>query len=213
MTELREEKKEPREEHETEIESFMGKHSRLILQIAGGSIFGALSSVLSFLAPVLPRTPQGLAFFDPISIIWVIAFLIFGPLAGILASVIGMLTLMPFDSFAPIGPIMKFAATFSLIIVPILVLKLYKSKSGERKSQVIKKPRNYIIYGSLGAILRIVVMVLLNIWVYLLFFGPDGLEAYLIVVVFINALQSLWDLLIPYLIVFGLKLDQSFEVW
>ncbi len=94
-----------------------------------------------------------------------------------------------------------------------MVLKLYKSKSGERKSQVIKKPRNYIIYGSLGAILRIVVMVLLNIWVYLLFFGPDGLEAYLIVVVFINALQSLWDLLIPYLIVFGLKLDQSFEVW
>ncbi|TXT53215.1 MAG: conserved membrane protein of unknown function [Promethearchaeota archaeon] len=213
MTELSEEKQKTEDTIELEIESFMAKHSRLILQIAGGSIFGALSAVLSFLAPLLPRTPQGLAFFDPISIIWVMAFVIFGPLAGILASVIGMLTLMPFDSFAPIGPFMKFAATFSLIIVPILFLKLRKKKSGERESQILKRPKVYILYGGLGALLRILVMTILNIIVYLLLFGPTGLEAYLIVAAFVNLLQSLWDLLIPYLVVFGLKLDQSFEVW
>jgi len=124
-----------------------------------------------------------------------------------------MFLLMPFDPFAPIGPLMKFAATFSLIIVPIVLLKLYKREEGVLKSKILKDRKKYIVYGLLGTVFRIVVMVILNIIVYLALFGSQGLEYWIMLVILINALQSVWDLLIPYLLVYGTKLDEKFEIW
>ncbi|MFX0075905.1 MAG: hypothetical protein ACFE96_10715 [Candidatus Hermodarchaeota archaeon] len=197
-----------------EKETVISKSSQFVIQIAGASVFSALSLVLSiFVVPYLPRTPEGFAYFDPVSIVWVTCYLIFGPLAGILCCGIGSLALMPFDPFAPIGPLMKFSATFSLIIIPILLLKLAKRKGNIRESQILKKGKNYIIYGLSGTIFRIFVMVILNIIVYLMFYGTSGLEIWIVVVILLNALTSLWDLLIPYLVVFGAKLDAKFEIW
>jgi riboflavin transporter FmnP len=197
-----------------EIESFFSKKISFTIQIVGGAIFGALSLVFSlYVVPYLPRTPQGFAYFDPVSIIWVTCFLIFGPLAGILCSVIGMLVLFPFDPFTPIGPIMKFSATFSLIIVPILLLYLFRRKKGMRMSQKLKEPKTYILYGALGLVLRIIVMVILNIIVYLSFYGSEGLEFWIFMVILLNSLTTLWDLLIPYLLVFTTNLDEKFEIW
>jgi len=197
-----------------EKESFLSKRTRLTLQIVGAAIFGALSLILSlYVVPYLPRTPQGFAYFDPVSIIWFTCFLIFGPLAGVLCCVIGMTVLFPFDPFAPIGPLMKFSATFSLMIVPIMLLYLINRKEGGRKSQKLKRPKTYVVYGALGILVRIIVMVILNIIVYLAFYGSEGLEYWTILVILLNALTSLWDLLIPYLLVFTSKLDQKFEIW
>jgi len=197
-----------------EKESFLSKRTRLTLQIVGAAIFGALSLILSlFVVPYLPRTPQGFAYFDPVSIIWFTCFLIFGPLAGVLCCVIGMTVLFPFDPFTPIGPLMKFSATFSLMIVPIMLLYLINRKEGGRKSQELKRPKTYVVYGALGILVRIIVMVILNIIVYLAFYGSEGLEYWTILVILLNALTSLWDLLIPYLLVFTSKLDQKFEIW
>ena len=204
-----------RQEHiEEEKETQMSKSSRFVIQIAGAGVFSALSILLSvFVTPNLPQTPEGFAYFDPISIIWVTCYLIFGPLAGILSCGIGALGMMPFDDWAPIGPLMKFAATFSLIIIPILLLKLTNRKKNIRKSQILKKPKNYIIYGLLGTGFRIIVMVILNTVVYLIFYGPSGLEIWIVIVIVLNALTSLWDLLFPYIIVFVTKIDTKFEIW
>ena len=214
-----------------ERETQMSKSSQIVLQIAGAALFGALSLVVSaFTTPIVPRVPGwGIAIIDPVSIIWIICFLVFGAKSGILCCVIGTLGLMPFDTSLPIiGPLMKFSATFSLIIVPIMALKLYKNEEGIRNSQKIKKPRNYVVYGLFGVILRILIMMLLN---YLLFITilanwlsgaslgfiglPDisGWTAVIIGVIIINAESSLWDLLVPYLIVFGLKIDEKFVIW
>ena len=131
-----------------EKESHVSKSSQFVLQISGVALFSSLSLILSiFTTPYLPRTPGGFAFFDPVSIVWVTCFLIFGPLAGVLCCVLGSVILMPFDDFAPIGPLMKFSATLSLIIVPILLLKLIKCKENKRKSQILKNVKNYITYG------------------------------------------------------------------
>jgi riboflavin transporter FmnP len=193
-----------------EIESFFSRKIRVTIQIVGSAIFGALSLVLSlYVVPYLPRTPQGFAYFDPVSIIWVTCFLIFGPLAGILCSIIGMVVLFPFDPFTPIGPIMKFFATFSMIIV----IYIFKRKNGGRLSQELKKPKTYLTFGALGLALRIIVMVILNIVVYLSFYGAVGLEFWIIIVILLNSLTSIWDLLIPYLLVFTTKLDEKFEIW
>ncbi len=213
-----------------ERETIMSKSSQLVLQISGAALFGAVSIVLSiFITPAIPRIPGwGIAIIDPVSIIWIMCFLIFGPKAGMLCCVIGTFGLMPFDPFAPIGPIMKFSATFALIIVPILFLKLYKEEEGVRNSQKIRNLKNYVVYGLFGVILRIGVMMLANYllfvtlysaaipFVSLQFLGlPDisGWTAIIIGVIIINAETSLWDLLFPYVIVFGSKLDQRFSIW
>jgi len=214
-----------------EKETSMSKSSQLVLQISGAALFGALSLVVSaFTTEIIPRVPGwGIAIIDPISIIWIICFLVFGTKSGILCCVIGTLGLMPFDTSLPIiGPLMKFSATFTLIIVPIMALKLYRNEEGIRNSQKIKKPRNYVVFGLFGVILRIFIMMLLN---YLLFItiladwlagaslgfiglpGISGWTAIIIGVIIINAFTSIWDLLVPYVFVFGLKIDKIFSIW
>jgi len=213
-----------------EKETQMSKSSQLVLQIAGAALFGALSIVISaFTTPFLPRIPVwGIAIIDPVSIIWVTCFLIFGARSGLLCCVLGTLGLMPFDPFAPIGPLMKLSATVALIIVPIMFLKLYKTREGDRNIQKIKNYRNYIVYGIFGIILRIGVMMICNYLLFITLFAesiafvdlsfmwlPDisGWTAIIIGVIVINAETSVWDLLIPYLIVFGLKIDEKFAIW
>ena len=213
-----------------EKESHMSKSSQLVLQISGAALFGALSLIVSiFTTSFLPRVPGwGIAIIDPVSIIWILCFLIFGTRAGVLCCVIGTFCLLPFDPFTPVGPIMKFSATFALIIVPILFLKLYKHVEGERNSQKIKKLRNYVIYGVFGVILRIGVMIIANyllfttllsgslVYVSLDFIGLPGVTSWtavIIGVIIINAETSIWDLLIPYIVVFGFKIDQKFAIW
>jgi len=223
--------KETEEKKPSGEKSFVrSKSSQRTLTISGAASFGALSLVLSaILAPIIPRVPGwGIAYIDPVSIVWVMCFFIFGTKAGLLCCVIGTLGLMPFDPFAPIGPLMKFSATVVIIIVPVLLLRLYKTREGMKNSQKIKKISNFAITSILGVLLRIVVMMWFNVLLFLTlladifvfvnleFLGlPNvtGWSAIIIMAIFINAETSVWDLLIPYLTVFGLKLDEKFEIW
>jgi riboflavin transporter FmnP len=215
---------------EKESATSMSKSTRLTLEVTGAALFGALSLVLSaFTTEIIPRVPGwGIAIIDPVSILWITCFLIFGPKSGLLCCFIGTLALFPFDPYAPIGPLMKFAATVSLIIVPILLLKLYKIEPGLRNSQKYKKLTSYIFTGLLGVGLRIIVMMIFNVWLFLTLWSSflggtnlgfiglpsvNGWSALIFGVILINAETSVWDLLIPYLIVYGLKLDQKYEIW
>lgn len=217
-------------QEEKEILTAMSKSTHLTLEITGAALFGALSLVLSaFLTPSIPRIPGwGIAIIDPVSILWIICFLIFGAKSGLLCCLIGTLALFPFDPFAPIGPLMKFSATISLMIVPIILLKLYKTEPGSRNSQKYKKLSSYIITGVVGTMLRIIVMMIFNSWLFMTLFSSylagttlefiglpsiSGWAAVIIGVIIINAEVSLWDLILPYLVVFGSKLDQRYEIW
>ncbi|MFX1379298.1 MAG: hypothetical protein ACFFA4_09400 [Promethearchaeota archaeon] len=213
-----------------EKEVIRSRSSQLIIELSGAAIFGALSVVVgAFLAPNIPRIAGWfIAIVDPISILWVACLLVFGVRAGILCSVVGAVGLMPFDFTGWIGPSMKLAATISLIFIPIVFLKLYKREPGQLNSKKLKEPKNYIIYGLIGTVLRIGVMELLNIIAYLTVFSAyagmitleflglpqiTGMTAILIGAPLINTWQSALDLLIPYLLVFTTKLDEKFEIW
>jgi len=217
-------------EDEKGIATSMSKGTRFTLEVTGAALFGAISLVLSaFLIPIIPRVPGwGIAIIDPVSILWITCFLIFGPKSGLFCCIIGTLALFPFDPLPAIGPLMKFSATLSLIVVPIMLLKLYKTVPGIRNSQKYKKLTSYILTGLLGIILRIIVMMILNVCLFLTFFSSSlnspllefiglpsirGWNAVVIGVIVINAETSVWDLIIPYLVVFGLKLDQKYEIW
>jgi riboflavin transporter FmnP len=189
--------------------------------MAGAAIFGALGAVVAFLtAPYLPRVPGwGIAWIDPVSIIWVTSFFIFGAAAGVLCCFIGTVALMFVDPWVPIGPIMKLAATLPMILIPFIILKLKKSWS---YSSETLKGKKIIPLTVLSIAIRIIVMFGANILVFILMFGGiesaiplwglEGIWVILVVVLLINTLQGIWDILIPLLIVYPTKLYQ-FATW
>lgn len=189
------------------------KKQRLTLKIAASAIFAALSIPLFYASTFIPRAPWGVAFFDPISIVWIIAFFIFGYETGLITSTLGMIILMFFDPFTPVGPIMKFAATVPLIIVPWLVNKIRKIESSHEEAMKIKR---LIPNWVLALILRLAIMLPLN-YVVVIVYVPEfvlptytlgflglesvtGMEAVLWGTVAINIWQSIADYLIAYAI-------------
>ncbi len=193
--------------------------------IGASAVFGGLSLALAALtAPYVPRMPGwGIAFIDPVSIVWITAYLIFGLTTGIVTSVIGTLGLMFFDPFTPIGPTMKFLATIPIILAFDLGLRLYRNTAYSGES--LKSYKRYIPLSIIGTIIRIVIMTFVNILLFVYIFDLGyakinlfGIElsswdAVISVAILINAEQSLWDCLIPYLISFSSKVYDIFRFW
>ncbi len=211
-----------------EKERVVKKINRTItLKIAGAGIFAALSLVLSALSLVLPRVQWGLALFDPVSVIWILAFFVFGYEAGILTSIVGMFLLIPFDPFGYIGPVMKFTATVPLIIIPLIINFIRRRP---RNSDYILNNKTLVINWVSGTIVRVVVMVIFNIIIINLMFGGDefasavsleflgftgvtGWTAIVWTVAVINILQSIWDYLIPLILIKPIKKGRISLPW
>ena len=204
------------------------KNLPITLKVAGAGIFAALSLVLSVTTTeILPRVQWGLALFDPVSVIWILAFFVFGYEAGILTSIVGMILLIPFDPYGYIGPVMKFAATIPLIIV-LLILNLIRRKS--RNSDYTLNNKTLVISWVSGTTVRVIVMVIFNIIVINLMFGGNsfasgqtleflgltgvtGWIAIVWTVVVINILQSIWDYLFPLILIKPIKRGRISLPW
>ncbi|MGV9172091.1 MAG: ECF transporter S component [Promethearchaeia archaeon] len=215
-----------------EKEASMSRKTQITIQIAGAAIFGALSLVLSAIStPIIPRIPGwGMAYFDPISLVWIACFFIFGVKSGLLCSGIGSVGLLMFDPTG-VGSIFKFFATIPLILVPMVVLKLYNKDENGRpvfQSHKLSKPRNLIVSEGLGIIVRIILMVGLNVLFFMTIFSSffdfvdlefigfgdvTGWSAIVLGAIIINSYQGVLDVLIPALLIFGTKLDERFEIW
>ena len=207
-----------------EIKTSRTESTNLKIQITGGAIFGALSVVLAIvISPVInaTRIPNwGIAMFDPTSWIWIICFMIFGPLAGLISSVTGSFGLLIIDPTG-VGPIFKFCATIPLILIPYYIFRL-------KESQKLKNPKMFAISGIVGIAVRILAMIGLNLLFFATIWGGglqfvtleiiglgniSGLSAVLIFITLINLYTSVLDLVVPYLIVYIPKLDEKFEFW
>lgn len=214
-----------------EIETVRSKSSELILQLAGGAIFGALSTVMAImLKPIIDAsriTGWGIAMFDPTSWVWIICFLVFGLYAGLISCVTGSFGLLLIDPSGWVGPVFKFSATVPLIIIPYLILKLWERDT--TNSLKLKDPKNYVITGGLSIAIRIVVMIFMNYLFFITVWGIENLDyvtlevlglgeitgktAVLIFTPIINLYAGALDLAIPYFLVFGSKLDEKFGFW
>ncbi len=199
---------------------------KLTIDIAASAVFGALSLVMTYwLVPTLPRVAGWqIAFFDPVSLVWITAFLIFGFRAGVLTTIIGCFGLLPFDPTGWVGPIMKFSATIWFILIPYGVETMRKKQPQDQKGL-----ENTGLYFSSTAIawgIRVVVMLLLNyfflkyLWGVLDFVNLEwlgysnitGLTAMFVTVIILNTIQSVGDAVIPYLIVQKTPLH-DFKQW
>jgi len=200
----------------TRVKDTTGRANSIIIKIAGAGMFSTMSLLVSLLTTeIIPRFGWGLAWFDPVSVIWILSFFVFGYETGIITSVVGMFLLFPFDPFAPFGPLFKFAATIPLIIVPYVIEKIRKHPiSSEHTLKIKNLGFNWIF----SLLVRIGLMVPLNIlailtiysnykmwdWHTLSFLGLNsvgGWTAIIITVIFANVLQSISDYLVPIILI------------
>ena len=193
------------------------------IEIVGAALFSALSIVLSVYLPPF-RLAWGLAYFDPVSIIWISAFLIFGFRAGILTSLIGTVGLILVDPFlAYFGPFMKFLSTIWFVLIPYLYLRFIRKSSFNGKD--LKKLSNYIPSMLIAWAIRCILMSILNYLIITYMFNMQvdlgwlglseltGIWAILITVLVLNTLQSLFDVIVPYLLVFSTKIYDRFQIY
>jgi len=193
--------------------------------IGVSAVFGGLSFALSALTtPFLPRMPGwGIAFVDPVSIIWMTTYLIFGLTVGLTTSLIGTIGLMFFDPFTPIGPLMKLFATLPLIIALDLGMRTFGFKPYSGNS--LRPLKRYVPLSLIGIVGRIVIMTMMNVALFLTIFSLNfahinllGVElsswdAVILVAILINAEQSIWDCAVPYLLSFSAELYDEFRFW
>jgi hypothetical protein len=181
-----------------------------VKQVVTASVLAALSIAVAPVASFVPRIPGwGIALFDPVSIFWVIAFLLGGYWVGIVSVFSGTFGLFLYDPTA-IGPVFKLLATLPMILVPWLGVQRLGNEVG---GETLSKPRFYATLMILAFILRLAIMVPVNIMygaIALPFLTVEFILGYAII---LNAFQSMWDALIPFIIVHKTDIFKSFGMW
>jgi riboflavin transporter FmnP len=139
--------------------------------LAGAATFGALAALITLAAPPTIQPPFPILFylkFDVAEVIDMSAFLIFGPLAGLLTAIlhVSILTIAP-GSGGPFGPSLKFFGVISSYVGLWLTRKLGRHS--------LFKTSVFMV--SLSIATRVTLMTLIN-YLYLLFiahflFGQD----------------------------------------
>jgi hypothetical protein len=199
-----------------ELIGVSGEHRR-VERIAVAAVFAALSAAVSPIASMLPRIPGwGIALFDPVSLFWIIAFLIGGIGVGMVSTAGGTVCLFFFDPTG-IGPIFKFLATVPMIVVPWLGAKRYGRELG---GQFLERPLRMLRYGNYAFLMvaaffvRLLLMIPLNLVLVPFLYGPYFTTDFIITYAFIlNAIQSLWDALVPCIVVYPTGVYDHFKMW
>ncbi len=190
----------------------MSAASRRIKRITTAAVLASLSVAMAPTAAFLPRLPWGIALFDPSSLFWLVAFLVGGPEVGLLCMAAGSIGLMYFDPTG-VGVFFKVAATMPMILVPWLGLRLSaKGTSGD----ALGRPRTYVVLMAAAYLVRVTVMVFVNVVigpVLVPFLLQVPVTEIIWVTVFVNTVQSVFDSLIPFIIVHPTTVFRHFRMW
>lgn len=186
------------------------KNSEYVKKVGVAAIFAAGSIAWAPLAAFIPRIPGwDIAFFDPVSFFWLAAFLVGGLWIGVTSACAGMIGLFFFDP-SVIGPVFKFEATIIMMIIPWLVTKRF----GNGQGSYLRLPRVYASAISLAGIARISIMILTNLVVVPILYGPIFTAEFIIVyAVLINGFQSILDGVIPYVVIHATPIFKRFGLW
>ncbi|MFW9789168.1 MAG: hypothetical protein ACFFE2_04380 [Candidatus Thorarchaeota archaeon] len=181
-----------------------------VKQIVTASVLASLSIAVAPIASVIPRIPGwGIALFDPVSIFWIVSFLLGGYWVGIISAFAGTFGLFLYDPTA-IGPVFKLLATLPMILVPWFGVRRL---GAEARGISLSKLRFYTTLMLTAFILRLLIMIPTNLIYWSIaapFFTVEFILGYAII---LNAFQSLWDALVPFIIVHRTGIFKSFGMW
>ncbi|MHA1779426.1 MAG: hypothetical protein ACTSYL_00990 [Candidatus Thorarchaeota archaeon] len=197
-----------REEENLELQE-VSKESEYTKKFAIMAVFAALSIAIAPVATFLPRLNWGIALFDPVSLVWIAAFLVGGPYVGIATAVVGTLGL-GFTDPTVVGPLFKLLATLPLIVVPSIYTYL---KNGNQKGQLLSKTSVYISLMLVAYIIRILIMIPTNLALVPLFFHVNDANWIIDYTILLNTTQHIWDVLVPFVIVHKTPLFKDFRLW
>lgn len=180
-------------------------------KVALAAVMAALSMAVSPVAAVVPRIPAwDIALFDPISFVWIIAFLVGGIWVGLVSVVAGTLGLFAYD-ISQFGPFFKLEATLPMIIIPWLFV-YYRGR--DQGGHYLASWKVYFGAMVIGAIIRAIIMVPTNLVAVPLLYGPawtpDLIIPYTLV---INLSQSFWDAIVPFIVVHTSPVFNRFGMW
>ncbi len=204
-----------KEDEEMESQEFelakVSPESDVVKQAALAALMAALSLASSPIASVVPRIPiWNIALFDPVSFFWIIAFLIGGIFVGLVAVFAGTVGLFFFDP-SGIGPIFKLLATAPMIIIPWLAVRFTARETGGKK---LASPIFYITAMIVAFLVRLLIMVPTNLVMVPILYGDIWTADFIVTYALIlNTSQSIWDALIPFLIVYPTGVFKHFKMW
>lgn len=200
-------------------------------KVAAAAILASLSVAVSPVASFVPRVPLfGIAVFDPISLFWIIAFLVGGIWVGVFSMAAGGIMLNFFDPYPIIGPILKMLATAPMIILPWLAVR----KNGEQEKRSIlrissrltgvvedslrggsalSKMRLYAGLMFLAFLVRVGMMIPVNLVVVPIIFGVSDPTFIITYTVVFNTIQSFWDAFLPFLLIHRTPVFKNYGMW
>jgi hypothetical protein len=181
-----------------------------VMEIVVASVLASLSIAVAPVAGFLTRVGGwGIALFDPVSLFWVAAFLIGGRKVGFVSMAAGTVGLFLFDPTG-IGPFFKLAATAPMIIVPWV---LANRSEHDRKGMYLSDTRAYTVSMLGASILRLAIMIPVNLIVVSIMLPFIGISEIITITLTLNAFQSFWDALVPYVIVHKTPVYDKFGMW
>lgn len=202
-----------------------------VKMVATAAILASLSIAVSPVASVVPRVPLfGIAVFDPISLFWVIAFLVGGIWVGSVSMVAGVIMLNFFDPYPIIGPLLKFLATAPMILLPWLAVR---GADRVGKSGILSRiPRlgNGIEEGAKGGsmlsgrylfgalmflayLVRLAVMIPVNLTVVPILWGVSDYVFIVGYTFVLNTIQSFWDAFLPFIVIHRTPVFKNYGMW
>jgi len=200
--------------------------SKKVKRVVLASVLASLSIAIAPIAEMLPRIPGwGIAFFDPVSLFWIISFLLGGIWVGLVSTIAGTMGLFLYDPTA-IGPVMKLIATLPMIVIPWYgVHKLRNSTEKESLppysdddnsvvgGEALSRPKFYVTLMILAFVVRLALMIPINLLygsIAYPFFTMEFITNYAII---LNSFQSFWDALIPFIVVYSSGIFKTFKMW
>ena len=180
-----------------------------VMEIVVASVLASLSIAVAPVAGFLTRATWGIAFFDPVSLFWIAAFLIGGRKVGFMSMAAGTVGLLFFDPTG-IGPFFKLVATAPMIIIPWILANRSKY---DRKGMYLSDARNYFVSMLGASILRLGIMIPVNLIVVSILWPFIGVSEIIMLTLTLNVFQSFADALVPYVIIHETPVYDKFGMW
>ena len=201
-------------EHDVDLELVSESDSSTrVKQVVLASVLASLSIAIAPSAAMITRVAGwGIALFDPVSLFWIAAFLIGGHRVGIISVSAGTMGLFLYDPTA-IGPVFKLLATLPMILIPYYSVRRLRSVEG---GEALSRPKFYTMTMILAFVVRLAIMTPANLLYWSLFipvFEPANFVYIMTVVLSINAVQSIGDAVVPYLMIHPTKIFKHFGMW